>query len=1354
MNQQNPSKILPLLLLLIVWIISFCPAFGDATIPVITPGELLIRLTPEAVEDLQHLNAKSAIVALYAKHNVESQKPIFPSSTNFSPLQRTYLLRFSTTTNLPALKAAFEENNLIEEVEYNYLRPTLGNDIVPNDPRYSEQWSLPLIGIPQVWGIEKGNLDVVIAIIDSGIAYRHDDLAPKIWVNPGEIPDNRLDDDGNGYIDDMHGWDFTDAPNLQAEGDFTDGDNEPIDESGHGTHVAGIAGALPNNGIGIAGVAWNCPLMAVRAGLSLGGSSRMQDDDSAAAIVYAADNGANIINMSWGSAQHSFIIQDAIDYAHARGSLLIGAAGNSKKAESFFPAAYRKVISVASTNQHKQLFNRSNFGASVDIGAPGNAILSTQINNSYRILTGTSMAAPHIAGIAALMQSKRSTLTNEEIRQILINTADVILDKDTEEPDPKLVGAGTVNAERALLASGALQARIHGPETNSGGSNSITFIGTAGGYKFEQWQLFYGSSSVPTSFDPITDAITTQKVTEQLVVWDTTNVPEDVYTVRLVVTGRDGTQTHDQVVLSVDRTPPNITSISAIETLYGNDSTTIFTWATDDVTRSTFYFRHRDRITPFASIEERRLGKEHFFSLGLETGIYQFYIAAQNTVGLKTVNDNNGKYYTIDVVGRAISPNGFVGTDLSFFPHHIASVSADFDQDGLPELVGTSLSNASKGGLTTPNSLVIYERSPTGNYKLVHTLSDHAMIADSAEILNSEIDLDTFTPWTIDDTDNDGLLEILVNDKDRTFLIESIKPKGYPAQIIWETTFISGGKSADLDRDGRKEIVGIDNNNNRILIFENRGNNLYDRTVELINETEGKNVFTQNFAIDDFNADGNIDMVFGDSEGELLIYSSTANDIFNLQWQNDLKIDDIELLISGDLTGDGKPELVVGGTVTPPDVPSFSPIWKFIIFTHTSGNYRMLWEQAIAPYRLNGNSLAIEELDGDKYNELVVITHPNLYVMKWDGNTFIPIYHQKVAETPTLFSADLNNNGFQELYFNVDKGISYIESAFATNSNSVAALTPWDVSARPLTAKVVQVTWEAAEHSQVPAVFTLYRAKGEKSKTPDNIKFEAIAQNLTYNRYLDRTVETDTTYWYTVTAKGEKSIETERSEPVSVTPRSAPKIVGATYHSPNWVIVAFDRQMNSTISDEQRYLLRVPNQLEGLVPMSAIRDRMGTRALLVFDKKRLESLIAVKTNRYEIAVSDVTDIDENAIQSSTSPVEIQRGDVKTEIQDFTQVRVYPNPVHPNLTDKGTITFDRVPIGTRIQLFTPKGELLEKMNVTESDGNSKEWWLTNGSIGDITTGIYIYLLEFETKKKVGKIAVIKMIRRPNAVSQPN
>ena len=506
------AKILPIGILLLILICSEFSLIKAENPPLadihshITPGELLIRLTPEAAADVERSYADAPVSVLHTKHNVESLHPLFPylARPSLHPnLKRIYLLRFAPDAPLEALKIAYQQSPLVEAVEYNYLRPTLADPITPNDPKYPEQWSLPLMKLPQAWAIEKGDRSVGIAIIDSGIDYRHDDLAPKVWINPGEIPENGLDDDGNGYIDDVHGWDFTDAPNLQAEGDYIEGDNEPIDESGHGTHVAGIAGAMPNNGIGIAGVAWECPLMAIRAGLSLGGSSRMQDDDSASAIVYAADNGASVINMSWGSEHRSFVIQDAIDYAYARGAVLVAAAGNSQKPTAIFPAAYRKVIAVASTEQNQQRFYQSNFGASIDIGAPGNVILSTQINNQYRLLTGTSMASPHVAGVAALLLAKRPALTHEEVRHILINTADPVYQEDSDALDERFVGAGTVNAERALFASGALQARILAPETNSGGADSITIVGSAGGYKFHAWQLSYGESTVPTEIHTV-----------------------------------------------------------------------------------------------------------------------------------------------------------------------------------------------------------------------------------------------------------------------------------------------------------------------------------------------------------------------------------------------------------------------------------------------------------------------------------------------------------------------------------------------------------------------------------------------------------------------------------------------------------------------------------------------------------------------------------------------------------------------------------------------------------------------------------------------------------------------------------
>ncbi len=1390
--------------------------FFSVSVPVeavhITPGELLIRLTPEAAADSQRLQADAPIAVLHATLMVESLRPLFTYLARPAlqlNLTRTYLLRFSPDVPLKTIKAAYAESPLIEAVEFNYLRSTFASNEVPNDPRYPEQWNLPLMKLPQAWAIEKGDKRVIIAIIDSGIDYTHPDLAPKTWVNPHEIPHNGLDDDRNGYVDDIHGWDFTDAPTLQAEGDFTEGDNEPIDESGHGTHVAGIAGAMVGNGIGIAGVAWHCPLMPIRAGLSLGGSARMQDDDSAAAIVYAVDNGASIINMSWGSEQSSFIIQDAIDYAHARGAVLVAAAGNSQKAAAIFPAAYTKVIAVASTEQNQLRFYQSNFGATVDIAAPGNVILSTQIQNRYRLLTGTSMAAPHVAGVAALIRSKRPALTHEEIRQILINTADPVLKEDSDELDVKFVGAGTVNAERALLASSALQARILAPETNQGGSDRIVIVGTAGGYKFEKWQLSYGASTVPSLFTPFTSSESEQKIAEQLTIWETAAVPEGVYTVRLTVTATDGRQTHDQVVLTVDRTPPRVTALTATETFYGNGAIAVFTWATDDVTRNTLYYRRKSQLAPFARIEGSELGTSHVLSAELAAGTYQFFVLSQNTVGLQTTEDNGGTYYPLEIKPSFFSANGFDAEPLSMNQSingsdeiytgihnasafnglqstkkqntslHLANVTADFDGDGLPEIVGKPIHDA-------PHPLLsLYERLPTGTYQLVQHLS----IVDSTTHLN-QLDAATFTPWDVSDTDNDGLLEILASDDNRTFLLEQIKElETFKMQEIWETPFLSGGIITDLDGDGLAEIVGADNNNDRLLIFENRGNNQYEETVSLHNETEGSNVFGHHFAIDDFNADGKLELVAGDSEGELFIYTASANDNVHLQWQTRLKITELTQFAAGDLTGDGKPEFVVGGTLVPESLPAAFPLWKFIVWTHTAHGYVPLWEHAIAPYRRSANSVRIADVDGDTQTELILLAHPNLYVMKWNGTTFQPLWHREVSETPALFTADLNQNGFDELYLNINDALHRIESTFARDKDSPAPLTPWNVSATPLTAKAVQVTWTVPPLENA-SDWRVYRAHGQKSTAPPDTEFETVAQNLTVNRFLDRSVATDTTYWYAITAIDSTGRETARTEPVYATPRKPPKLIRAVYDTQTlnpeiykningshriytginktsgvngteiyknmkiWVIVTFNRQMGDSISDSSKYLLRLPQRIEGTRPLSVIRDRMGTRARLAFDAANLfrlhsqpniENAITdrhITHSIYEITVSNVRDIDNNLLRAAAQTLQIPFNIANPTLTDFTRIRVYPNPVYPNLSDRGTITFDGVPVGTRIQIFNVNAHLLEEMNVTESDNHRKQWHLTSNRTADIATGIYIYVLEFKNEKKIGKIAIIK------------
>ena len=326
----------------------------------------------------------------------------------------------------------------------------------PNDIDFDQLWGLHNTGqlggtpdadidAPEAWDVTTGSRSVVIAVIDSGVDYTHEDLANNIWVNPGEVPGDGIDNDGNGYVDDIYGW------------DFAAGDADPMDVDGHGTHVAGTIGASADNGIGISGVAWDVQIMALKGLNDIGTGSSA---DLLAAVNYATmmrrDHGINVVatNNSWGSVGgYSQAMFDAIEAAGREGVLFVAAAGNfslDNDAIPFYPASYDSdnIISVAATDQFNDLAGFSHVGAtSVDIGAPGVDIYSTLPGDSYGFQQGTSMAAPHVAGVAALLAAYNPAASAQEIRQAILSSA---------IPNPSLAGqvttGGVLNAAAALDA--------------------------------------------------------------------------------------------------------------------------------------------------------------------------------------------------------------------------------------------------------------------------------------------------------------------------------------------------------------------------------------------------------------------------------------------------------------------------------------------------------------------------------------------------------------------------------------------------------------------------------------------------------------------------------------------------------------------------------------------------------------------------------------------------------------------------------------------------------------------------------------------------------------------------------------
>jgi len=328
----------------------------------------------------------------------------------------------------------------------------------PDDPSISSQYYLTKIRAIEAWDITPGDENIIIAIVDSGVDIDHPDLAGKMYINTAD-PVNGLDDDGNGYIDDYRGWDFSGADTLNAfDPDFV-GDNDPAvykDGPGftHGTQVGGCASASTNDGVGMAGVGFNTRLMFIKHYADNQPSSdRNYSSNLYLGVMYAAENGAKIINCSWGSSYRSQIYQDIITHVTLDlGCLVVGAAGNDGNSTVLYPASYDYVLSAASTDQNDKRSLFSNYGSTVDLCAPGSGIYTARYNDSYSFDSGTSFSCPITSGAAALVWAVHPEFTPLQVAEQLRVTADESMYDQNPSYKNKL-GKGRLDVYRALTQS-------------------------------------------------------------------------------------------------------------------------------------------------------------------------------------------------------------------------------------------------------------------------------------------------------------------------------------------------------------------------------------------------------------------------------------------------------------------------------------------------------------------------------------------------------------------------------------------------------------------------------------------------------------------------------------------------------------------------------------------------------------------------------------------------------------------------------------------------------------------------------------------------------------------------------------
>lgn len=435
-------------------------------------------------------------------------------------LENTYLLKFRQNGFEPELADRIRGYGFIDYVE---TEPLYQTTLTPNDYNISQQWFLDKIKATDAWDVTTGSEDVIIAVVDAGFLTTHPDLAANLWINPGEIPNNGIDDDGNSYVDDVSGWDAGDAdpnPNgISGFGQYFE----------HGTSVAGAASPVTNNNIGIAGIGFSCKILpikgktdAIATNTTLTEEQRRSLDATFQGMAYAVRVVPDVVNMSFGGPGANQTVQNLITAGHDAGIVFVGGGGNDNSSASFYPAAYDHVINVGSTNSSDRKSGFSNYGSTMDIMAPGSSIRSLSHNNAlnpgYGNSDGTSLSSPIVAGLVGLMRSINPCLTPDEVEFYIKNTA---VNIDNLNPTyVGQIGAGRIDADaavRAVAPVSAPQATFHYDSTSvCDGSIEFFYDGTTLACPQNIFWSFDGQTS--SELNPVFQVTDTGSYTVSLVV--------------------------------------------------------------------------------------------------------------------------------------------------------------------------------------------------------------------------------------------------------------------------------------------------------------------------------------------------------------------------------------------------------------------------------------------------------------------------------------------------------------------------------------------------------------------------------------------------------------------------------------------------------------------------------------------------------------------------------------------------------------------------------------------------------------------------------------------------------------------
>jgi hypothetical protein len=1035
----------------------------------------------------------------------------------------------------------------------------------PNDSLLSEQWALSKIQAFDAWDVTEGSDKVLLAIIDTGIDYNHPDLKNKIKFNEGEMGldqygndkrFNGIDDDGNGFIDDYMGWDFTDRlgfPFDSTGGDYLVWDNDPFDNYGHGTYVAGAAAAETNNYLGIAGAAPGIKILNVRA---FDPNGYGEEDDVAAAMLYAVQMGAQVINMSFGDNSFSYVLRDVVKYAYARNVVLVASSGNTNSSQPHYPSGYAEVICVGNSTDNDFVASNSNWGSTLDLVAPGTLIKTTGKDGGYATVSGTSLAAPYVSAAAALVLSTGS-YTNEEVKQILKSSTD-----DIGTPGWDLrSGAGRLNIAKALTVTAPSIIKFDYPGQDFATMEDTLHISaTILSAYFLNYELHLGGSVNPSSWQLLASG-QSQFTSSEIHKLSLDNFPDSVYTLRLVVYQSNGRTTEERINFHINRVPPTAELITLGPALYGSESTILASVYTDVPSVVKMYFRKALTQAEFNFVSLDGFATNNQFVKYLHYGfipkellepevIYEIYLEAENLTGLKTfISDSLDNFFIKTSFNSAIASEHIMPFELPFGQLYENPVNITSDDNSEIFFNGFY-----------PGIDLHY-----GIYKF-----------DGAEFIKTD-SIKNKIPRDIGDYNNNGKVDLLSTIQRNGFIDEQeyADSAKFVSRMIDSSGNFWAAKVADLNGDGKAQVI-VFSTDTTVSIWNLDANLNKTDSVKLQNFSSkwfGGNRFSFPKVITaDFNGNGRKEIWTVDNDGDIIAWEVNGNTYTPFFEFSTGLLGSTEYITSGDFNGDGKQDIAV--LLRSIQNLYIAPFNYLMVFDRDNILFQQAFVDPSAEFNTNfnqvWNSIRLVDIDNDGKDELVTFSFPYAYIFKHTSGEPQIISYKENINGRSVFVSDFNKNGIPEVAFPFPDGIKFLEFAVSDKAS-----TPFSLQGYSIDSALVHLRWTGAGER-----FLIYRGTDKNNLA----LYDSIAGTV----YNDENVENRTTYFYSVQAyNGQKLYSySDLSTPVPVFVHNSGRIIKAESKSANTVQIYFSERINPTVLNLQSFRILPEGFTELLLPVS------------------------------------------------------------------------------------------------------------------------------------------------------------------------